>query len=69
MWRADGDVLKKALTEKINEKPFIWKNKKKMERHHRKGYVISTLDWILIREKWGGLLVIAQVINGPLSWE
>jgi hypothetical protein len=27
----------------------------------------ATLDWTLDREKWKGLLVAAQVLNGPLS--
>lgn len=34
MCRADGDILKNVLIEKINKKTSNWKNK--MERHRRK---------------------------------
>ncbi|KAL4103343.1 hypothetical protein QTP88_018720 [Uroleucon formosanum] len=71
VWRADGDLLKNVLIRKINKKRPLgrprtrWKDT--AEKDKRLIDEDATLDWTLNREKWRGLLVAAQVLNGPLS--
>jgi len=71
VWRANGDVLKDVLIGKINKKrPFgrqriRWKDT--VEKDMRLIDEYATLDWALNREKWKGLIVAVQVLNGPLS--
>lgn len=70
MWRADEDVLKNTLKGKVNKKRPLgrsrtrWKTIVENDMRLIDGSV--TLDWTLNREKWGGLLMAALVLNGPL---
>jgi len=71
VWRADGDVLKKVLIGKINKKVPLGRPRTRWNDTVKKDMRLidehATLDWTFDREKWKGLLVLAQVLNGPLS--
>lgn len=71
VWRADEDKLKNVLTEKMNKKRppgrprKLWKDT--VEKDLRLIDGNTTLHWTLDREKWRGVPVAPQTLNGPLS--
>uniref|UniRef100_A0A2S2PQV7 Uncharacterized transposon-derived protein F52C9.6 n=1 Tax=Schizaphis graminum TaxID=13262 RepID=A0A2S2PQV7_SCHGA len=71
VWRADRDLLKNVLIRKINKKRPLGRPRTRWKDTAEKDMRLidedATLDWTLNREKWRGLLVAAQVLNGPLS--
>ncbi|KAF0721180.1 putative transposon-derived protein F52C9.6 [Aphis craccivora] len=71
VWRADGDLLKNVLIRKIDKKRPLGRPRTRWKDTAEKDMRLidknATLDWTLNREKWRGLLVAAQVLNGPLS--
>jgi len=71
VWRAEGDLLKNVLLEKINKKRPLGRPRTRWKDTVKKDMRLidenATLDWTLDGKKWRCLLVVAQVFNGPLS--
>jgi len=71
VWRADTDITKKLLTETMLKKKTIvrpwtrWKDA--VEKDIKTLRKNVSVDMVLNRKRWRGLLVAAQVLQWPLS--